>query len=81
MTRVETDPLCRDAQQYAEEMGVDVEEAMRRLALQDPIGELNATLAARESDTFGGLWVEHQPEYKVVVLFTRNGEETLRPLV
>ena len=81
VTMIETDALRQDAQQYAEDFGVDVEEAMRRLALQDPIGELNATLTARESDTFGGLWVEHEPECKVVVLFTRNGEETLRPLV
>jgi hypothetical protein len=78
---VESDALRRDAQAYADEMGIGIEEAMRRLALQDPIGELNATLAARESATFGGLWVEHEPEYKVVVLFTRNGEETIRPLV
>tara|TARA_B100000315_G_scaffold189898_1_gene179826 strand:+ start:1802 stop:3532 length:1731 start_codon:yes stop_codon:yes gene_type:complete len=77
----ETDAVRMDAQSYADDMGVDIEEAMRRLALQDPIGQLNATLAAQESDTFAGLWVEHDPDYKVVVLFTRNGEETIRPYI
>ena len=60
------DTLRRDAQEYAEQF-------------QDGIGELNAVLQANESDTFGGLWIEHEPDYRVVVLFTRQGERTIRP--
>lgn len=62
--------LRRDVQQYAEEMGVSLDEAMRRFQYMDDIGELNATLNAHEQDTFAGLWVEHQPEFRVIVLFT-----------
>lgn len=30
---------------------------------------------------FGGLWIQHEPDYKVVVAFTRDGEETVRPYI
>ncbi len=71
--------LSRDAQEYAKQFGVTVEEATERLQFQDGIGELNAALQANEADTFGGLWIEHEPDYRVVVLFTRNGKRTIRP--
>ena len=45
---------------------------------QDLVGNLGAVLAANEPDTFAGLWIEHQPQFKVVVLFTRDGAETIR---
>ena len=44
----ESDALARDAQHYAKDFGVDVEEAICRLSLQDEIGELGAELAANE---------------------------------
>jgi hypothetical protein len=56
-----------------------VEEAAQRLQFQDGIGDLNAALQANEADTFGGLWIEHEPDYRVVALFTRNGRRTIRP--
>jgi len=71
--------LRRDAEAYADQFGVTVEEATARLQFQDGIGELNAALQANEADTFGGLWIEHEPDYRVVVLFTRQGERTIRP--
>jgi hypothetical protein len=71
--------LRRDAEAYAEQFGVPVEEATQRLQFQDGIGELNGALQASEADTFGGLWIEHEPDYRVVVLFTRRGEQTIRP--
>ena len=71
--------LARDAASYASDFDVDIDEAIRRLKLQDPIGELQAALAEQERDTFAGLWLEHTPEYRVVVRFTRGGEETMRP--
>jgi hypothetical protein len=75
------DGLARDAEIYASEYNVDLDEALRRLQLQDPIGELNAELAAKEADTFAGLWIEHTPEFRVFVRFTRDGEDTIRPYV
>ena len=71
--------LRRDAEGYAAQYGVTVEEAMERMRFQDGIGDLNAALQANEADTFGGLWIEHEPDYRVVVLFTRRGERTIRP--
>jgi hypothetical protein len=68
-----------DAEAYAKQFDVTVEEAIERLQFQDGIGELNAALQANEADTFGGLWIEHEPDFRVVVLFTRQGEHTLRP--
>ena len=68
-----------DAEAYAKKYGVSVEEAIERLQSQEEIGSLNHSLTENEPDTFGGLWIEHEPEYKVVTLFTRDGEQTIRP--
>jgi hypothetical protein len=73
--------LRQDAQQYAVEMGVDLDEAMRRLQYQDDIGGLRAALAANERDTFAGLWVQHQPDFRVIVQFTRDGKKTIQPYI
>ncbi|MDX1417042.1 MAG: hypothetical protein R3293_22750 [Candidatus Promineifilaceae bacterium] len=72
-------PMLQDAQAYAEAMGVTLEEAIARLETQneDEISRLNRQLENNEADTFAGLWLEHQPEYRVVVAFTRDGQETI----
>ena len=70
-----------DVQHYANDFGVDVEEAAYRLSLQEPIGKLNACLEGEEKDTFAGLWIEHEPSYQVFVAFTRDGEDTLAPYI
>lgn len=76
-----SDALRRDAEKMAEQLGISVDEAIRRAQLQDPIGVLGAELEREEVDTFAGLWIQHEPEYRVVVAFTRNGEETIRRYV
>ena len=76
-----SNPLLQDAQAYADDHGVVVEEALYRLSLQDTIGDLGARLESEERDTFAGLWVEHEPSYRVVVAFTRSGETTLAPYI
>lgn len=45
--------------------------------MQDTIGDLEEQLVSNESDTFAGLWIQHEPEYKVVVNFTENGDSTI----
>lgn len=81
---------------YARAYCVSVEEAERRMALQnagavgpqtepgpppgppsDSIGWLNQRLQEQESDTLAGLWIRHQPDYRVMVAFTRDGASTL----
>ncbi|MEA3345575.1 MAG: hypothetical protein U9Q78_04935 [Chloroflexota bacterium] len=76
-----SDALRRDAETMAEELGIPVDEAIRRLKLQDPIGTMGAELERQEADTFAGLWIQHEPEYRIVVAFTRNGEETIQPYI
>jgi hypothetical protein len=72
------DPIY-DAQAYASDTGVNINEALLRFQLQNIAGELDAELTAKEAKTFAGLWIEHTPEFRVVVQFTRNGEETIKP--
>ena len=64
--------LRQDAEAYAEAHDVPLDEAIWRLRTQDPVGELQAVLQEKEADVFGGLWIEHEPVYKVVVLVTRG---------
>jgi len=76
-----SDGLLRDAEAYAEDQGISLDEAIRQLRLQDPVGELNAVLQEREGDVFGGLWIQHEPEYRVIVLVTGDEERIRRRYV
>lgn len=44
-------------------------EASERLALQDEVSALALRLAAENPDDFGGIFIEHQPVYRIVILF------------
>ena len=77
----ELSPIEQDAQMYAQQFGVSQEEAVTRLTLQDSIGELGAEIESNESATFAGLWIQHKPEYRVVVAFTKDGEATIAKYV
>lgn len=79
-TAVPTQEIHLDAQAYADDLGVGLEEASRRLNLQEAIGEFGAALEANEVDSFAGLWIQHEPEYRVVVAFVGDdGETVIRP--
>jgi hypothetical protein len=73
--------LWRDANEYARQFEVSQGEAIQRLRYQEAIGELAAALEENEADTFGGLWIQHEPDYRIVVRFTRDGRETIRPYI
>lgn len=45
----------------------------------DP-GRVQALASARFPDTFGGLYIEHRPRYRVVVNFSRDAKASLRQL-
>jgi len=62
---------------YAQTFGVTVQEAEGRLARRREIGALNARLEQEQADTFGGMYVEHGPVYRVVVRFTADSAATL----
>ena len=70
--------LRRDAQEYARMVGISLDEALRRLAIQESFEGLRAELEEKERDTFAGLWIQHTPKYRIVVRFTRDGEETIQ---
>jgi hypothetical protein len=65
---------------YAEHFGISVDEALNRLQLQRNFSQvgLELKLESPEAETFAGLWWQHEPEFKIVVAFTRDGEETLK---
>jgi hypothetical protein len=73
------EPMQQVAEEMATSWGLSVEEAYQRLRVEDPIGTLQVELAEWEADTFAGLWIENEPQYRVVVAFTRDGEKTLEP--
>lgn len=69
---------------YAREECVSLGEAKRWMAVQqrgpadpDSISAVQARLEQNEAATFAGMWIQHQPSYRVVVAFTRNGAATL----
>jgi hypothetical protein len=71
-------PITRDAEMYASKFGVDIDTAIHRLMIQDLIGDLDAELSANEASTYAGLWIQHIPEFRIIVQFTQGGEETIR---
>lgn len=80
-TATPSSKLAQDAKMYATEFDVDLNEAIRRLKLQGDIGDLNADLSEKEEKTFASLWIQHKPEYRVIVQFTQNGEAILQPYI
>jgi hypothetical protein len=73
--------LRQDMRQYAKQYGVSEAEAIQRLQQQEAIGDLNRVLQANERNRFAGLWVEHEPEYAIIVRFTAEGARRIRPYV
>lgn len=71
--------LRQDAAEYAKRYRVELDEAVRRLQLQRAVSDLEGVLAEEEADAFAGLWIQHEPSYRVVVRFTsRAAEERLK---
>ena len=73
--------LVHDAQIYAERFGVELDEALDRLMFQEPAGKLGHQLEVNEADTFADLWIQHEAESRIIVMFTREGEETIVPYI
>lgn len=75
------DPLVQDARSFAEDQGISLEEALARLEYQQTIGEIQPALEAELADSYGGLWAEHQPEYKIVIALTSGDESTVQSYI
>jgi len=76
-----SDAMQREAETYADEHDVSIGEAIERVSIMEASGSLNAQLEQNEAKTFAGLWMTHQPEFRVIAAFTRDGEAILRPYV
>ncbi|HYI41661.1 MAG TPA: S1 family peptidase [Allosphingosinicella sp.] len=78
------DPVAPDTappsteKSYAADNGLSVEEARRRLDELRETRRLAGELRTNESDTFGGIYVDHRPEFKITVLFTESAAEKLK---
>ena len=75
------DPLVRDAASFAEHEGLSLEEAVRRLEFQATIGDIQPALEADLPESYAGLWVEHQPQYQIVIALTEGDVTTIQPYV
>lgn len=57
---------------------VSYAEAQRHLAHDAQISRLQVQMSEEAADTFGGLWIEWVPKYRIVVLFTGDAKAQLR---
>jgi hypothetical protein len=73
--------LLRDAEIYALNMQITLDESMNRFKIQEIAGHLEAELYEKEIKTFAGLWIEHTPEFRLVVQFTQDGDQTIKPYI
>jgi len=75
------DALIQDATSFAENQGITLEEALQRLKHQQTIGDIQPSLEADLPGTYGGLWVEHQPQYRIVIALTEGDESTVQAYI
>jgi len=75
------DSLVRDAAALAESEGLDLEEAVRRMEFQATIGDIQPALMADLPETYAGLWVEHKPQYRIVISLTEGDRSTIQPYI
>jgi hypothetical protein len=68
------DPI---AVSYAQMHRVSLVEAKKRLARVPYIGQLDKQLQRELPETFAGLYIEHEPAYRVVVKFTKDAQTQL----
>jgi hypothetical protein len=70
--RVQTamESLVQDAREYARNMDVPLDEAMRRLRAQEESVPATDRIQAQYRDRLAGIAIEHAPSYRIVVLLT-----------
>jgi hypothetical protein len=71
------DPHEADVQSYARAFGISNQEAANCLNLELAARRLDEELSLKERETFGGLWIQHKPVFRIIVLFTEDGQEKL----
>jgi hypothetical protein len=71
--------LHRDGVSFADDLDLSLDEAMQRMRFQETIGDIQPLLMADLPDTYGGLWVEQKPEYRIVIALTEGDIGIIRP--
>lgn len=66
---------------FAEAWGVSEDDASKQLAAQDDAGRLQATLLDAEGDVFGGMWIDHDPSFQIVVRALPGSEARIQPYI
>lgn len=69
--------LAQDAREYAAQNAVPLDEAMRRLRAQEESVAVTDRIRDTYSDRLAGIAIEHQPDYRIVVLLT--GDDPIAP--
>lgn len=67
------DPVAYHRASYSAYYGVDMETAEREIALSPVVAEFDRLIADSFPAEYGGLWIEHDPKFGVVVALT-NGD-------
>lgn len=78
-------PPTEDTSWYARDYGVSEEVADRRMDLMDCLPKdllsIERELKRKQGDSFAGFWLEHEPKYQFVFLFTEEGLEKIQPYI
>lgn len=70
----DADPIV---QNYVEAYGISPEEARRRIGYVQQAADLQQRLQSEESVRFGGLYIEQQPSFRVVVKLVGGADQLL----
>lgn len=73
----EGNPIELEAQRYAEYFKVSVEEASQRLKIQDQLGQIENELYQNESPSFAGMWIQHEPDFRLIIQSTLDNDAQL----
>jgi len=65
--------LAQDAGEYARLYDVPIDEAMHRLRAQEETVATTDRLQEVYGDRLAGLYIEHRPAYRIVVVLTGSG--------
>ena len=77
-TREISDALLADAQELAKDLGISVEDALAALERQPMVGRLGKALEERGPASFGGLFIDYVPDYRITLLsLPGGGDEVL----
>ena len=70
-----TDALRMDAGELAKDTGMSLDEAIAVLQRQPRVGRLQVALKRKGPEAYGGIFIEYEPEYRIVLLALPGGTE------